>query len=217
MLLRTVMTPSQSPLTHVLYLHGFRSSPRSNKAQQMARTIARLQTPDRPIQWACPQLPPSPEQTLAELLALTADWPHDQMAVIGSSLGGFYATVLGEKLGCRVAVINPAVQPARDLARYIGEQTSYHDPADRFFFRPEFIGEFEAMAPYPITQPQRYWALIAKGDEVLNWEEMVAHYPGVELHLLEGSDHAVSDFEQHQDRLLHFLGLPTNPDGETAR
>jgi predicted esterase YcpF (UPF0227 family) len=100
------------------------------------------------------------------------------------------------------------VQPGRSLARYIGEQTSFHDPQDRFFFRPEFIDEFEAMSPWPITRPERYWGLIAKGDEVLSWEEMVAHYPGVAIQLLEGSDHAVSDFAQHMPDLLHWLGLP---------
>src|SRR5690606_35575351 len=124
-----------------------------------------------------------------------ADWPHDTMAVVGSSLGGFYATVLAQKLGCRAAVINPAVAPARDLARHIGELSSFHNPTDRFFFRPEFIDEFVALDPYPITRPDHYYALIAQGDEVLDWREMVSHYEGVHLKLLDGGDHAVSDFE----------------------
>ncbi len=195
-------------LTHILYLHGFRSSPRSNKAQQMATAVQGCASVDQPLVWACPQLPPSPAQALKDIETLTHDWPRDRMAVIGSSLGGFYATVLGERLGCRVAVINPAVQPARDLARYIGEQTAFHNPEDRVFFRPEFIDEFRAMAPYPIARPDRYWALIAKGDEVLNWEEMVAHYPGVDLTLLPASDHAVSDFEQQLPSLMRWLDLP---------
>jgi hypothetical protein len=195
-------------ITHILYLHGFRSSPKSFKAQMMAAHIASLN--DRggsQINWACPQLPPSPAHAWALIQQTTQGWPVETMAVVGSSLGGFYATVLAEHLGCRAAVINPAVLPARDLARYIGEQTSFHDPQDRFFFRPEFIGELEALAPHPITRPERYWALIAKGDEVLNWQEMVAHYPGVALTLLEGSDHAVSDFGQHMPGLLRWLGL----------
>ena len=145
---------------------------------------------------------------MAELEALVAAWPRDTIAVIGSSLGGFYATVLAERLGCRAVVINPAVAPARDLARHIGEQTAFHNPADRFFFRPEFINEFEALAPYPLRHPQRYWALIAKGDEVLDWREMVSHYEGARIKLLEGSDHAVSDFEPHLPDLLAALGLP---------
>jgi len=198
--------------THILYLHGFRSSPKSMKSQMLGQAVqAWSQRTGQPLTWVCPQLPPSPAQTAALLRQTVADWPVETMVVIGSSLGGFYATVLAEQLGCRAAVINPAVQPARDLARYIGEQSNFHDPQDRFFFRPEFITELEALAPHPITRPERYWALIAKGDEVLNWQEMVAYYaphnPGVALTLLEGSDHAVSDFDQHMPGLLRWLGL----------
>ncbi|HIV69667.1 MAG TPA: esterase [Candidatus Aquabacterium excrementipullorum] len=193
--------------THILYLHGFRSSPRSAKAQRLGATMQALKSQGRNLFWACPQLPPSPRQTVAELEELVALWPRDTMSVIGSSLGGFYATVLAERLGCPAAVINPAVAPARDLARHIGEQTSYHDPSDRFFFRPEFITEFEALDPYPVRHAERYWALIAKGDEVLDWHEMLSHYEGARVQLLEGGDHAVSDFEQHIPALLEFLGL----------
>lgn len=194
--------------THLLYLHGFRSSPRSAKAQQVGAVVQALQQQGLDLTWACPQLPPSPRQAVAEIEALVATWPRDTMVVIGSSLGGFYATVLAERLGCRAAVINPAVAPARDLARHIGEQTAFHNPADRFFFRAEFIAEFEALAPYPLRHPERYWALIAEGDEVLDWREMVSHYQGARIRLLDGSDHAVSDFPQYLPELLAFLGLP---------
>ena len=201
---------------HLLYLHGFRSSPRSAKAQQVGAVVQALQQQGLDITWACPQLPPSPRQAVAEMEALVALWPRDTMVVIGSSLGGFYATVLAERLGCRAAVINPAVAPARDLARHIGEQTAFHNPADRFFFRPEFITEFEALAPYPVRHPERYWALIAQGDEVLDWHEMVSHYEGARIRLLDGSDHAVSDFPQHLPELLAFLGLPDPTAAPTA-
>lgn len=175
----------------------------------MGEAVARhnVRHPDQHVIWVCPQLPPSPRQTAAELDLLVADWPRDRMAVVGSSLGGFYATVLAQKLGCRAAVINPAVAPARDLARHIGELTSFHNPADRFFFRPEFIDEFKALEPYPITRHDHYYALIAEGDEVLDWREMVSHYEGARIRLLDGHDHAISDFEPHLPELLDFLGM----------
>lgn len=195
--------------THLLYLHGFRSSPQSAKAQLLGGAIAQLQRQGHPLTWLCPQLPPSPADTLAELKALVLDWPREDMVVIGSSLGGFYATVLAEELDCRALLINPAVAPARDLARYIGEQTSFHNPADRFFFRPEFIAEFEAMDPYPITRPERYHVLVAEGDEVLDWREMVAHYLGTQLTVLPGNDHAISDFATRLPTVLGCLNLPT--------
>lgn len=197
--------------THILYLHGFRSSPKSFKAQMLAAHVAQLNRQGAGLTWCCPQLPPSPAEAWALIQQLTASWPTSDMAVVGSSLGGFYATVLAEQRGCRCAVINPAVEPARDLARYIGEQTAFHNPDDHFFFRPEFIDEFKAITPYPITRPERYWALIAKGDEVLDWQEMRARYQDAQLHLLPGSDHAVSDFASHQASLLQWLGLPDNP------
>ncbi|MBI5335681.1 MAG: alpha/beta fold hydrolase [Burkholderiales bacterium] len=193
-------------LTHLLYLHGFRSSPRSAKAQCMAAEVARLNEEGAGIHWWCPQLPPSPREAWALIEAGTRDWPQGTMAVVGSSLGGFYATVLAEHSGCRAVVINPAVFPARDLARYIGEQTSWHDPQDRFFFRPEFIAELDDLHPAALTRPERCFALIATGDEVLDWREMRDRYAACPMQIIEGSDHALSDFETWLPQVMRFIG-----------
>jgi uncharacterized protein len=190
--------------THLLYLHGFRSSPRSAKAVQMAQRVAR----EHPgVSWWCPQLPPSPAEAMALIRAGTAQWPVDQMAVVGSSLGGFYATRLAVDTGCRAVLLNPAVQPARDLAAHIGQQTGWHDPQQRFFFRPEFVAQLQALTGGELPDPTRVLAVIAQGDEVLDWREMVARYPGVVLRLLAGSDHALSDFDQHIGAVLAHLQL----------
>jgi predicted esterase YcpF (UPF0227 family) len=197
----------RQPITHLLYLHGFRSSPRSAKAQQMAGWIT-TQRPD--VQAWCPQLPPSPREALALVDAGTAGWPAASSAVVGSSLGGFYATALAEtptRGSWRVAVINPAVDPARDLAAHIGEQTAWHDPAERFFFQPGFVGELRAMTPGVLTGRARYLPIIATGDELLDWREMAARYAGEPLLRVDGSDHALSDFAAHLPRLLQHLSL----------
>ncbi|WP_077033233.1 YqiA/YcfP family alpha/beta fold hydrolase [Pelomonas sp. KK5] len=190
--------------THLLYLHGFRSSPRSAKALRMAEW-ARDHRPD--MVFAAPQLPPSPAEAIALVSALVKTWPRDGMAVIGSSLGGFYATVMAERLGCRAALLNPAVDPARDLANYIGEQTCWQDPSEHFFFRPEFVDELRALSPGELSRPERYFAVIAKGDEVLDWREMNGRYAAGTVRLLEGSDHGLSDFEDHLPALVDFLDL----------
>jgi uncharacterized protein len=131
--------------------------------------------------------------------------------VIGSSLGGFYATVVAERVGCPAVLLNPAVHPARDLAKYIGEQSSWHDPHQRFFFRAEFVDELAALAPAVLTVPERYFAVIAKGDEVLDWREMSARCAGARIRLLEGGDHALSDFDAHLPAVIDFLGLQPAP------
>ena len=190
--------------THLLYLHGFRSSPKSAKAQQMAARVGR----DHPqVRWWCPQLPPSPQAAAALIDSGTADWPRERMAVVGSSLGGFYATWLAERRGCRAVVLNPAVDPARDLVRHIGEQTAWHDPNEHFYFQPGYVDELRALQTGPLAAPERYFAVIAKGDELLDWREMSARYTGAALRLLEGGDHALSDFDQHIEAVLVHLDL----------
>ena len=194
----------QPPVTHLLYLHGFRSSPQSAKARQAA---GRVQARHPELVFWCPQLPPSPREAMEMVLQGTAGWPRAGMGVIGSSLGGFYATCVAEATGCRAVLLNPAVEPARDLGKYIGEQTAWHDPDERFFFAPHFVDELRALQCGPVAHPERYFAVIAKGDEVLDWREMTARYPGIRIKLLEGSDHGLSDFDGHIDEVFNFLDL----------
>ncbi len=190
--------------THVLYLHGFRSSPLSNKARMTAAAVS-SRFPH--VTWLCPMLAASPAQAIDELVQAVADWPHASMAVIGSSLGGFYATWLAEHFGCKAVLLNPAVHPSRDLAAHIGSHELWHDPDQHFYFEPAFVAELQTQEVLRITRPERYFAVIAKGDEVLDWQEMTGHYPGARIKLLAGGDHALGDYEQHLDEVLSFLEL----------
>jgi uncharacterized protein len=190
-------------LSHLLYLHGFRSSPQSTKARKVAAWVG-AHAPQ--VHWWCPQLPASPREAMALVFAEIDRWPRHAIAVIGSSLGGFYATAVAERYGCRAVLLNPAVDPARDLAHHIGETTAWHDPGQRLFFRAEYIDELRALAAAP-TRPGRYLAIVAKGDEVLDWREMAARYAGAHIELLEGGDHALSDFDAHLPAVMRFLEL----------
>lgn len=160
------------------------------------------------LHWWCPQLPASPREALALLEHGTTSWPLAQTAVIGSSLGGYYATVLAERCPdvARVVVLNPAVEPARDLAARIGVTTAWHSD-EPFHFRPEFIGELQAMHPVSLTRPQRYFAVIAQGDEVLDWREMATRYADCPMQVLAGRDHALSDLQPWFDAVLEVLSL----------
>ena len=139
------MTP-----THLLYLHGFRSSPRSFKAQRLQAWLA-AHRPE--VHWWCPQLPPSPRAAMALVRQGIEAWPAASSAVLGSSLGGFYATAVAQATGWPAVLLNPAVDPARDLAAYIGELTAFHDPEQHFFFRAEYVddnsGKTMSCAPSP--------------------------------------------------------------------
>ncbi len=196
-------TPGARASTHLLYLHGFRSSPQSFKARMIASWLA-AQRPE--VHWWCPQLPASPREAVALVEERLAHWPRASMAVIGSSLGGFYATVVAERFDCPAVLLNPAVHPARDLAQHIGETTAWHGN-ERMHFRAGYVDEFRDIAPPVLTRPERYLAVIAKGDEVLDWREMAERCAGCRIKLLEGGDHALSDFEAQLPDVLRFVGL----------
>ena len=147
--------------THLLYLHGFRSSPASTKARKMAAVVQR----DYPgVTWWCPQLPPSPRLAMAQVMAGVSAWPSaaefQRMAVVGSSLGGFYATWVAEKMACKAVVLNPAVCPARDLGRHIGEQSSWHDPSEKFFFNLNLLTNYTRLRPDHSNRYTTIWRLL---------------------------------------------------------
>ncbi|MFA5663363.1 YqiA/YcfP family alpha/beta fold hydrolase [Castellaniella sp.] len=189
----------------ILYLHGFRSSPDSAKARLLAAGLARRGLAD---QWCCPQLPASPAAALRLALQISraaSDAPDGLLAVIGSSLGGFYATWVAEQTGCRAIVLNPVVHAARDLATQVGQHRTFHDDQP-FEFLPRYVDELaEAEAGVSVlTRPERYFLLATTGDEVLDWREMQARYPASPQLIVEGSDHGISGFEQYVATVLEF-------------
>jgi predicted esterase YcpF (UPF0227 family) len=187
----------------ILYLHGFRSSPRSFKARVVHES---MKAAGRPEELVCPQLPASPKAAMALALLLVERYPADKLAVVGSSLGGFYATWLAERLGCRAVLLNPAVNPLKDLEKYVGVTTAWNSD-EPFEFKPEYIDELAALRVERITRPERYFLVAATGDEVLDYRDMLAHYAGARQHLIEGSDHAISEFPQYVDEVLGFCGM----------
>jgi predicted esterase YcpF (UPF0227 family) len=104
-------------------------------------------------------------------------------------------------------LINPAVHPSRDLARYIGEHPVWQDPAQSIFFEPAYVQELTQLESQPLPTRPATLALIAKGDEVLDWREMLARHQAGQVNLIEGSDHALSDFDDHLPQILEFLQL----------
>jgi predicted esterase YcpF (UPF0227 family) len=184
----------------IIYLHGFRSSPQSFKARLIGTHIAQAGLAN---EWHCPQLPVSPSAAIA--LVQTLARGASDVTLIGSSLGGYYATWLAEQHGWRAVLLNPAILPQRDLSCYLGEQPLWHGDGS-IVVEPCHLDELRALAVTAVTRPERYYLVAATGDEVLDYREMLAHYPGAETTLIQGGDHALADFLPWLDRLLAFCG-----------
>jgi predicted esterase YcpF (UPF0227 family) len=201
-------------ITHLLYLHGFRSSPKSFKAS----LLAKLMQDNAPhIKWQCPQLPASPKEATHLIRTLVQDWPMHTSAVIGSSLGGFYAAWTARLMNFKSILINPATDPASDLQKHIGLTSHWHNPDESFEFKQEYVNEFMTLYPPNNSRLASTHAdtahlpsqllMACTGDEVLDYKKMLASHPKALHYVIEGSDHAVSDFEKHVPVLLDFLGI----------
>ena len=187
----------------ILYLHGFRSSPLSMKSRLLA---AQMQALGRSEEWLCPQLPASPKLAIELALSLVKDVPVEELTIIGSSLGGYYATWLAEQLACRAVLLNPAIVPLLDLEQHVGVTTAFHSD-EPFEFRRDYIDELRAFAVPAISRPERYFLLAATGDEVLDYRDMVAHYAGARQTVIDGGDHGISGFAAYLAPVLEFCGI----------
>jgi hypothetical protein len=184
----------------ILYLHGFRSSPRSIKARQLA---TRLDGRGLGGGFRCPQLPASPRAAAALIDTIVRERDARPLAIVGSSLGGYYATWAADRVDCRLVLLNPATRPDRDLERHLGRQTVYHSD-ETVDIEPSFLDELKALRVGPVAHPGRCLLVAATGDTLLDWREMVARYPDVHQRIIEGSDHGLADFGDYIDDVIDF-------------
>jgi predicted esterase YcpF (UPF0227 family) len=183
-----------------IYIHGFNSSPASSKAQLLK---AKLEALGRGAEFMAPALPHNPAQAAVLLDALVAR--HPGAALVGSSLGGYYATYLAEKHELKAVLLNPAVRPYELLHGEVGVQRNFHT-GEEYEFTLGHLAELKTLEVDRIT-PGRYLLIAAKGDEVLDYRRAVERYRGCRQLVIEGSDHGLSDFANYLETVLDFCGV----------
>ena len=190
----------------ILYLHGFTSGPQSRKVQSLVARMAARGCADSLM---CPQLTASPAAAIAllENQLQKVDAGKTAVTLVGSSLGGFYATHLAEKFGLKAVLVNPAVVAAIELERYLGTQTWLYT-GEPFEFTRQHIAELRALEVPTLADPSRYWLLAEEGDETLDYRQAVARYTGARQTVLPGGDHSFTRWDDFLDDILQFAGLP---------
>jgi uncharacterized protein len=184
----------------LIYIHGFNSAPASFKARLVGERMRAL---GRGHEYFVPALPHRPAEAMALLCAAIEKNPH--AALIGSSLGGYYATYLAERYALRAVLVNPAVKPYTLLRGYLGPQKNLYTGA-AYELTAQHVAELEALDTTAIT-PERYLLLTRTGDEVLDYRDAVEKYRGARQRVIPGGDHGFDDFERYLDETLAFCGV----------
>lgn len=184
----------------LLYLHGFNSSPASQKAVQIRDWLA---TCHPEVNFHCPQLSPYPDRAMAAVQALCAESLTAESLVVGSSMGGFYATWVSQTIGCKGVLINPAVRPWLGRNYLLGRQKNFHT-GEEYLFEQHHIDAFARWKVDPLPSPDKLWVLLQSGDEVLDYRLAADKYRDCRLTVEEGGDHAFQGFDRFFPDILRF-------------
>lgn len=188
-------------MNKILYIHGFNSSPESHKARLLHEYMKRSGLSDY---IEIPEIPPVSADAIVLLQRHAEAIKKEQgLSLVGSSLGGFYATWLAEKYGCPAVLINPAVKPHKLLKKYLGENTNYYT-AKNWVLDETHIELFRQLYIEKITRPQRYLLLLQTGDETLDYREAVEKYADCPCIIEQGGSHEFNGFERYLDKILSF-------------
>ena len=185
----------------ILYIHGFNSAPESKKATQLSSLMQRIGCSD---QLRVPALHHHPREAIAQLQAAISDLGRPLL--VGSSLGGYYATYLAEQHGLKALLVNPAVSPHRMFDGYLGTQTNLYSGQTWELTHDHVtaLAELEVAAP---QGPERYQVWLQTADETLDYRLAEKYYKACALRIQAGGDHSYQGFAQQLPALLSFAGV----------
>ena len=202
-------------MEHIIYLHGFLSSPKSAKAQLVKNYVSKNHPK---IKLHTPTLPGSPlkaaevvEKLITAIFAssiysgkLNKDTPINNLRLIGSSMGGFLATHFLEKHGGKAVLINPAVQPFKLLEDYFGEHSNPYT-GEVFTIDKSNIEQLLNLDIKTKQNDSRYLVYLQKGDETLDYQLAAQKYGSAQCIVEEGGNHSFVGLERHLSDVVEFL------------
>lgn len=189
-------------MSYLIYIHGFNSSENAHKARVLNQYCEKIELTESLI---IPRLDWQPEQAIAQLEALIEPRLASGVCLLGSSLGGFYATYLAHKYELKSIVLNPAVGAPALIEKHLGQQVNYNT-GEEYCLTQKHITQLSKL-DLPLTRPDLFWLMLQEGDETLDYRHALEYYKGVKTSLEEGGSHSFEGFEHYINQILAFAKL----------
>jgi predicted esterase YcpF (UPF0227 family) len=185
----------------VIYLHGFLSSVKSQKATQILDFV-RVNYPD--LIFELPQLANYPKEAEAIIEELVVKHKGKKLRFIGSSLGGFLSTFMVEKYSGKAVLINPAVRPFELLVDFLGPHINPYTQQS-FLLENKHINELRHLDTPTLKKTSDYWVLLQTADETLDYRQAETKYQNYKLSIEQGGDHSFQNFQRFLPDIFRFL------------
>jgi len=186
----------------LLFIHGFLSSPASQKAQQVAAWCKQHHSA---IDYHCPALSAYPDESIEVLENIVQSYTSKPIYIIGSSLGGYYATYLAEKYGLKAVLVNPAVEPFNSIDAYLDIDLKNYHNEEVYRLNRTHMESLRSIYVEEITKPENYWLMVQTGDETLDYRQAVKKYKLCLSTIEQGGDHSFQNFEQWLPKIFDFF------------
>ena len=184
----------------ILFIHGFGSSGHSFKAAVVREYFKK----EGVLSPSLSYVPKLAIDTLKEIIEFCLQ-KDEKVYLLGSSLGGYYATYLSEIYSLKVVLINPAVNAHERLNRYIPRAKNYFDDTT-FEWTANHVKMLLSYDTIPTNQ-KNILLMLQKGDEVLDFQEALEKFPDANLILEDGGAHHFDKFERHLEVIEKFFEL----------
>jgi predicted esterase YcpF (UPF0227 family) len=186
---------------YLLYLHGFLSSPQSKKAQE---TVEFCENFNDRLEIYLPLMGSGPAETIKQLENLIQSLESKELILMGSSLGGYYATYLSEKYNCPAALINPAVRPFELWESHLGEHKNFYSD-DIHLVTHQHIEELRDLEVKKLSNPDNFLILVQTDDETLDYRDAVQKFSSSLCWVRENGNHSYEKFAEELPEIFDFL------------
>lgn len=186
----------------LIYLHGFLSAPESTKAV-LTKNWLLQNRPD--VKYLCPRLSPYPSKAKDTLVKLMSEYSDAKPVLVGSSLGGYWATWLAETYDLPAVLVNPAVKPSMFLPEYLGVELKNYYSDETYVLDDDDVKSLSEVNVARIEKPENYWLMVQTGDDTLDYQLATKKYLGCRQLVEMGGNHSFENYESWIPVVLKFL------------
>ena len=184
----------------IIYLHGFNSSAESKKSKILESFLKGEEL----ISFESPNLDTSPSEAISQIEKIIKE-SSNRVCLVGSSLGGLYATYVADKYDLRSVTINPVVRNhISGMKDLVGSHKNYHTDKEYEFTMMDYL-DLQELGLKQLKKPLNHFCLIKMSDEVLDHNKTFSYFSKSYLLSEKGGNHSYDDFFEKIPLILDYL------------